>query len=88
MTGASARRLWGYLAAQAISITGTRITMIAIPWFVLTTTGSATLTGLVAFAEMAPLVTLQALSGPSDRPARRPSGRDLLRPGQRGRRRR
>lgn len=56
--------LWGYLTAQAISITGTRITMIAIPWFVLTTTGSATLTGLVAFAEMAPLVTLQALSGP------------------------
>ena len=56
--------LWGYLGAQAISVTGTRITMIAIPWFVLTTTGSATLTGLVAFAEMAPLVTLQALSGP------------------------
>jgi MFS family permease len=31
---------------------------------VLTTTGSATRTGVVAFAEMAPLVLLQALSGP------------------------
>jgi MFS family permease len=56
--------LWGYLTAQGISITGTRISMIAIPWLVLTTTGSATRTGIVAFAEMAPLVTLQALSGP------------------------
>lgn len=54
----------GYLTAQAVSVTGTRISMIAIPWFVLTTTGSATRTGLVAFAEMAPLVLLQALSGP------------------------
>lgn len=58
------RPLWGYLVAQAISTTGTRVSMIAIPWFVLTTTDSATRTGLAAFAEMAPLVTLQALSGP------------------------
>ncbi|MGH3499854.1 MAG: MFS transporter, partial [Nocardioidaceae bacterium] len=36
----------------------------AIPWFVLTTTGSATQTGLVAFAEMAPYVTSKALGGP------------------------
>jgi MFS family permease len=54
----------GYLTAQAISVTGTRVSMIAIPWFVLTTTGSATRTGIVAFAEMAPLVVLQALAGP------------------------
>ena len=58
------RPFTGYLAAQAISVTGTRLSMIAIPWFVLTTTGSATRTGVVAFAEMAPLVVLQALSGP------------------------
>ncbi len=38
--------------------------MIAIPWFVLTTTGSATQTGLVAFAEMTPMVLLMALGGP------------------------
>jgi MFS family permease len=54
----------GYLTAQAVSITGTRVSMIAIPWFVLTTTGSATRMGIVAFAEMAPLVILQALAGP------------------------
>lgn len=58
------RPLWGYLTALAISVSGTRLSMIAIPWFVLTSTGSATKTGLVAFAEMAPLVLLQFLSGP------------------------
>ncbi len=56
--------LWGYLVALAVSTTGTRVSMIAIPWLVLTTTGSATRTGLVAFAEMAPLVLAQVLSGP------------------------
>jgi MFS family permease len=56
--------LYGWLASQAISVTGTRLSMIAIPWFVLTSTGSAALTGVVAFAEMAPLVILQFLSGP------------------------
>lgn len=56
--------LLGWLSADAISLTGTRISMIAIPWFVLTTTGSATQTGLVAFCEMAPLVTLKAAAGP------------------------
>lgn len=56
--------LWGYLTAQGISITGTRVSMIAIPWLVLTSTGSATRTGIVAFAEMGPLVVLQALAGP------------------------
>ncbi len=56
--------LRGWLLAEAVSLTGTRVSMVAIPWFVLTTTGSATQTGLVAFAEMAPLVTLKALAGP------------------------
>jgi MFS family permease len=56
--------LWGYLTALAVSVSGTRLSMIAIPWFVLTSTGSATKTGLVAFAEMAPLVLLQFLAGP------------------------
>ncbi|MEP6815451.1 MAG: MFS transporter [Marmoricola sp.] len=56
--------LWGYLTAEAIATTGTRVSTIAIPWFVLTSTGSATRTGVVALAEMAPLVVLQALSGP------------------------
>lgn len=38
--------------------------MIAVPWLVLTTTGSATDTGLVAMAEMLPYVTVKALGGP------------------------
>ena len=56
--------LYGWLTAEAISLTGTRISMIALPWFVLTTTGSATRTGLVALAEMTPMVILKVLGGP------------------------
>lgn len=58
------RPLYGWLTAEAISITGTRVSMIALPWFVLTTTGSPTKTGLVALAEMLPLVLLKVLGGP------------------------
>jgi MFS family permease len=58
------RPLYGWLTAEAVSLTGTRISMIAIPWFVLTTTGSVTQTGLVAFAEMTPMVLLMVLGGP------------------------
>lgn len=56
--------LVGWLTAEAISLTGTRVSMIAIPWLVLTTTGSATQTGLVAFAEMGPYVVAKAAAGP------------------------
>ena len=54
----------GWLVSEAVSLTGTRISMIALPWFVLTTTGSPTRTGAVALAEMLPLVVLKVLSGP------------------------
>ncbi len=60
----SLRPLAGVLAAIAASVTGTRISLIALPWFVLVTTGSATRTGLVAFCEMAPYVLVKAFSGP------------------------
>ncbi len=56
--------LYGFLTAQGVSLVGTRVSMIALPWFVLTTTGSATETGLVAFAEMTPMVVLKVLGGP------------------------
>lgn len=56
--------LWGFLAADAVSLAGTRLAQIAVPWLVLTTTGSASRTGVVAFAEIAPLVLAQALCGP------------------------
>lgn len=58
------RPLYGWLSAEAISITGTRVSMIALPLFVLETTGSATLTGLVALAETLPLVLAKVLGGP------------------------
>ena len=58
------RPLGGVLAALAVSLTGTRISGIALPWFVLVTTGSATQTGLVAFCEMTPYVVVKALAGP------------------------
>lgn len=67
-TGTRQRRrapLYGWLTAEAVSLTGTRVSMVAIPWFVLTTTGSATDTGLVAFAEMAPYVAAKAFAGPA-----------------------
>lgn len=58
------RPLYGWLTADAISVTGTRVSMIAIPLFVLETTGSATRTGLVALVEMLPLVLFKVLGGP------------------------
>ena len=60
----SLRPLGGVLAAMAVSLTGTRVSAVALPWFVLVTTGSATQTGLVAFFEMAPYVVVKALTGP------------------------
>jgi MFS family permease len=56
--------LYGWLIAEALSLTGTRVSMLALPWFVLTTTGSPTQTGLVAFAELLPLVLMKVLGGP------------------------
>ncbi|MEV0774379.1 MFS transporter [Streptomyces sp. NPDC050433] len=49
---------------MAVSLTGTRVSAIALPWFVLVTTGSATQTGAVAFCEMAPYVVVKAFTGP------------------------
>jgi MFS family permease len=60
----SRRGLVGVLAAQAAAWTGTRFAAIALPWFVLTTTGSAVQTGAVVFAQMGPYVVVQALAGP------------------------
>ncbi|WP_124280289.1 MFS transporter [Streptomyces sp. ADI97-07] len=63
-TRRSLRPLGGVLAAMAVSLTGTRISVVALPWFVLVTTGSATQTGLVAFCEMTPYVVVKAFTGP------------------------
>jgi MFS family permease len=58
------RGLVGVLTALGLAWTGTRLSAIAIPWFVLTSTDSAALTGVVVFAEMAPYVVMQVLAGP------------------------
>ena len=52
------------LAANAVSIAGTSMTLLALPWFVLVTTGSATRTGVVAACETVPLVLAAAGGGP------------------------
>ncbi|MDF4249682.1 MFS transporter [Streptomyces sp. WMMB303] len=64
MTERSRRPLAGVLAAMAVSLTGTRISAVALPWFVLVTTGSTARTGLVALAELAPYVLVKAFTGP------------------------
>ena len=57
--GAAVRRqapLYALYAADAISLAGNAVATLAIPWFVLTTTGSATLTALAVFFNFLPIV--------------------------------
>ncbi|MDN5726160.1 MAG: MFS transporter [Propionibacteriales bacterium] len=56
--------LFTLMAVMVIANVGTRVSAIAIPWFVLSTTGSATMTGLVAAFELGPYVVAKALGGP------------------------
>jgi MFS family permease len=58
------RSAYGLLIAQAVSVTGTRMSVVAVPWFVLQTTGDALLTGVTAFVEMGALVAARVLGGP------------------------
>lgn len=54
----------GLLMAHGVSTAGTSMSFLAIPWFVMVTTGSATTMGLVTLAEMLPYVLMQGLGGP------------------------
>ncbi|NUR70960.1 MAG: MFS transporter [Hamadaea sp.] len=56
--------LAGLLLASTLSLLGSRMTMIALPWLVLVSTGSAAKTGLVGAAELVPYVLACALGGP------------------------
>lgn len=56
--------LYGWLTAETISLVGTRISMLALPWFVLETTGSPAKAGLIALFEMTPLVLSKIFGGP------------------------
>ncbi|CAN5322939.1 macrolide resistance MFS transporter Mrx(A) [soil metagenome] len=51
------------LAADAVSITGNMLTLIAVPWFVLQTTGSAAKTGLTVFFTTLPVILSASLGG-------------------------
>lgn len=56
--------MYGLLVANIVSLSGTRLSMIALPWFVVVTTGSAAQTGLAAFIQMGPYVVAKMLAGP------------------------
>ncbi len=58
------RGVVGLVTAQALCYTATRLAMIAIPWFVLKSTGSATAMGLVAFFEIGSYALARLFSGP------------------------
>jgi len=52
------------LAAHAVSVAGNALTIVAVPWFVLQTTGSAVQTGLAAGAATLPIVLSGLFAGP------------------------
>jgi predicted MFS family arabinose efflux permease len=55
--------LGGLVAAELISVLGTRMTYLALPWFVLVTTGSPGKMSIVLAAEIAPMAILGIPSG-------------------------
>lgn len=57
-------RFVALFVADVVSVLGSRVSMLAIPWLVLVTTGSATKMGLVAGAEMLPYVVSGVLAAP------------------------
>jgi MFS family permease len=66
LTAASPRQrlpLTGLLAANAISLLGSALTAVALPWFVLQTTGSASRTGLTAAAAVLPAFAAGVFGG-------------------------
>ena len=64
--GAAVRRrapLYALYVADVISLAGNAVAQLAIPWFVLTTTGSASLTGLAVFFNFLPVVLAAFFGG-------------------------
>jgi MFS family permease len=61
--GLRSRPMRALLAAEVISMTGAQMTWVALPWFVLTTTGSATRMSLVMAAEAVGLALVGFPSG-------------------------
>ena len=63
LSAAVRRPLTGLILADVISTTGTEMTAVALPWFVLVTTGSPTQMGAVLAAEFAGLTLLGLVGG-------------------------
>jgi predicted MFS family arabinose efflux permease len=57
------RSLVGLITAELVSLTGTGMTFVALPWFVLATTGSTAKMGWVLAAEMLPMAIFGIPSG-------------------------
>lgn len=57
------RPLYALYVANGVSVTGNIMAMVAIPWFVLVTTGSASKTGVVAFFTVLPTVLASFFGG-------------------------
>ncbi|HEU0163765.1 MAG TPA: MFS transporter [Thermomicrobiales bacterium] len=55
--------LLALIISMTISLIGSQFTLIALPWFVLTTTGSAAKAGLVGFAELLPALAVGIFGG-------------------------
>ena len=72
LTSAERRPLAALLAANVVSVTGSAVTLMGVPWFVLQNTGSAADAGVVAFCAMLPVVLAALVAGPVvDRVGRR-----------------
>jgi MFS family permease len=57
------RSIFALLSAEVISSLGAQMTFLALPWFVLTTTGSTTRMGIVLAAELLPIALFGIPSG-------------------------
>ncbi|SNY49612.1 MFS transporter [Paractinoplanes atraurantiacus] len=58
------RPLAALLVAESVSLAGSHVSSVAVPWLVLNTTGSATRVGAVALAQMLPFVLAGMFGGP------------------------
>jgi MFS family permease len=63
MSRVSSTQIRAIVAAEVVSSVGSSMTVLALPWFVLVTTGSATKLGLVLGIGSIPFVTLPVLAG-------------------------
>jgi MFS family permease len=62
-TGRRGGPLAALLVAEAVSATGSQMTLVALPWFVLVTSGSPARAGLVVAADLVPVVLLAIPGG-------------------------